>query len=467
MTIRRTAGNRQPLPGTGSAGRRGPALRGPGALVCAVAVAATTLAGCASDTAGGDKVITALVPAAGAGLASQYAEYYKALAAEFKATTGATVKFQYFNSPDQETTLIQTSLVSGSGPDIVDYGSSFGGTLYETGGFLTLTEDDWKAVGGRDTFIPALLSMSGKGEGKEIGIPHTTVPYVMAYNTAMFAKAGIDRPPTTWTEWIDDAKRLQKANPGVHGVGIDPADGFDPWKFAWSYTHQLGGSGFLSKDGKTAALDSPQLNSAVDFYFAQIYQHKVAPAESLTWNNAQMVAAFLGGKVAMLPIATNSVQLAAADQPIAKDIGLAPMPNVPYGMTERPAGGTPAQSIVAGRDWAIPSYAKGKKDLALALAKASVSPSVNKKQYELTGWMPATTAGMDQLATDHPEAKPLIAVAGQEEPTEFTGAWSYIQTGIGTAIKNVAGNLATTGSWKPDYLTAQLANQNKAVQAHL
>ena len=68
-------------------------------------------------------------------------------------------------------------------------------------------------------------------------------------------KAGISSPPTTWSEYITDAQKVTTANPGVYGA--DPADKFDPWKFIWSYTGQLGGR-FVAADGKSGSMDSPK-----------------------------------------------------------------------------------------------------------------------------------------------------------------------------------------------------------------
>jgi multiple sugar transport system substrate-binding protein len=442
-------------------------------VVAALAATAlvTSLAACSksSNNSSGSKsgrTITALVAAAGAGLKSQYDQYYSTLASEFHAETGATVKFQYYSGGAQENSIIQTSLVSNSGPDVVGYGSSIGGTLYGTKGFLTLSDADWNAVGGRSSWNESTLSASGPNAQQDIGIPSFTVPYVMAYNTAMFAKAGIQSPPTTWDEWTADAKKVQAANPGVYGAGFDPADATDPWKFVWSYTHQLGGA-FVSSDGKTSQLNSSQVKAATDFYFSQFYQSKIVPPDSLSWNNAQMVSAFTAGKVAMLPIATGGVLTAAKGTAADGKVGLAQLPSVPAGMTSRPAGGTPAASIVSGQFWAIFKYASKNKDLALALAKASNSDVVVQKQYQLLGWAPTTKAGIQKLQAQYPDAKQPLEIEAKQEATEFSSAWSNIQAGISTAVNKVADNMATSNKWDPGFLNSQLDTANTAVQATL
>jgi multiple sugar transport system substrate-binding protein len=409
--------------------------------------------------------ITALVAAAGAGLQSQYDAYYKALADEFKKETGSTVTFQFYSGGAQENTIIQTSLVSGSGPDVVGYGSSIGATLYGTNGFITLSDADWKAVGGRDQWNKGTLSASGPDASHDIGIPSFTVPYVIAYNTDMFKKAGITSAPTTWDEWIADAHKVMDANSGVYGAGFDPADATDPWKFVWSYTHQLGGA-FVSKDGKKAELDSSQVKTAMDFYFSQFYKEKIVPQESLSWNNAQMVSAFTAGKVAMLPIGTSGLLTAAKGTSVDGKIAFAQLPAIPAGHSSRPSGGTPAASIVSGQFWSIFKYADKNKDLALALARASNSEAVEKIQFENLGWTPTTKDGIAMLAKSDSSAKPFLDIESKQEATEFTPAWSNIQTGVATTVNKVAANLATSGGkWDADFLSSQLTTANGAVQA--
>jgi multiple sugar transport system substrate-binding protein len=452
---------------------RTPSRRLSRSLTAVAAISAVgVIAGCASggssaSGSGGSgsfagQTITALVSTAGAGQQSQYNAYHNALAAAFHKETGATVKWQYFSTATQENSLVQTSLVSGSGPDVISFGSGFIGTAYATGGFVKLTSADWNALGGRNAFLASTLTMSGPDASDDIGVPHTSVGYVMAYNKKIFQKAGITAPPTTWTQWVTDAQQIQRADPGVYGAGFDPSDGLDPWKQIWSYTHQLGSS-WMSPNGKTAQLDSPQVNSAMQFYFEQYYKWHIVPPGSLSWNDAQMVAAFLAGKVAMIPEATEAVAAAAAGTSAAGDIAFAPMPSMPYGMTSRPSGGTPAVSIVAGEYWAVPQYAASEMPLILDLMKASISTSISAEQYKLIGWTPVTKSAVSALEAQDPSAKPFMSIVGDSEPTEFTGAWADLEAGIASVVQKTATNLATNGGkWSASAVSGLLSAANSA-----
>ena len=100
---------------------------------------------------------------------TQQKQWFSDVSARFKEQTGATVTFETFASANDELTKIQTSVLSGQGPDLYMLGTTFTPTAYATGAFLQLTADDWKKVGGRDRFVPATLGISGPDAPDEIG----------------------------------------------------------------------------------------------------------------------------------------------------------------------------------------------------------------------------------------------------------------------------------------------------------
>ena len=399
--------------------------------------------------------------------AQQTKEYYNYLSTLFHKETGATLNWEYYTSGGEETTKIETSVVSGTGPDVFSYGSSFIGVIGATHNFVTLTPADWNYLGGRSSFVARQLEDSGYTPSTDLGIPYESIPFVIAYNKSLFQKAGISSPPTTWTEYITDAKKVMAANPGVYGAGFDPADKFDPWKFVWSYTRQLGGR-FIAANGKSASMDSPQVKQALAFYFAQDYKYHIVPSQALTWDSSQMFTAFSEGKIAMIPLADYGTQTSAAGTAVAGKIGFAPLPDVPYGMSALPAGGDPAETIVSGNYWAVPSYSAGKMPLALEFEKLSVSPAVQVKQFQLLGWMPVTAAGTSAVeGAAGPAVKPFVSAEQGSTSTEITPAWSYVEDGMEAVIGNVSSQLATAGGYNASSVSSQLATEQSDVTSHL
>src|SRR5664279_204491 len=77
----------------------------------------------------------------------------------------SNLTIETYASAADETTKIQSSVVAGSGPDIYNLGTTFTPVAYATQGFLTLSEDDWTKIGGRERFLPQTLGMSGPEDG--------------------------------------------------------------------------------------------------------------------------------------------------------------------------------------------------------------------------------------------------------------------------------------------------------------
>ena len=412
------------------------------------------------------KTLTVLDGAPTGATQKQTQAYYNLLSSQFHKETGATLKWQYYSSPQQEVSTIETSTVSGSGPDIISYGTSFVGTLWQTGDFQAFSPSDWKAIGGKSSFIAADLFDSGLTSNNLIGIPNETNPFALAYNKAYFKKAGITSVPKSWTQLVADAKKLQSAVPGLTGaVGVDPQDPYDPWKNVYFIAVQDGSPGYVSTDSKKILLDSPDVEKAADFYFSLNYKYHVVPNAALTWNSAEMDSAFEQGKVAMVLLSAYGLPVKGTK--LQGNLGYGLLPTIPYGMSKLPPGGKPIETETTGNYWAIPKYAGSLRPLALDFDRISTEPAIQLKQFKLLGWMPVTYPGVKAVEKADPAAKPFISAEESALPTSKIAAWSYVETGMETALNNIASNLARTGSWSSSYADTQLTNANQAAQAHL
>ncbi|MEX0172049.1 ABC transporter substrate-binding protein [Streptomyces sp. LMG1-1-1.1] len=58
-------------------------------------------------------------------------------------------------------------------------------------------------------FLPALAE-EGRYQGTQYGMPFTSSTRLLFYNEKAFARAGIDKPPTTWAELKAAAEQLQR-----------------------------------------------------------------------------------------------------------------------------------------------------------------------------------------------------------------------------------------------------------------
>jgi hypothetical protein len=114
----------------------------------------------------------------------------------------------------------------------------------------------------------------------------------------------------------------------------------------------------------------------------------------------------------------------------------------------------------------VASYYKN-LPLALAFIQASTSPAAQLEQFKIMGWMPVTAAGVKEVETAYPATIPFIDAEQNSLPTDYTPAWSYIETGVLAVIGHEAQQLAGGHPYSSSYVLSQLQAENAVVQSHL
>ena len=140
-------------------------------------------------------------------------------------------------------TKLTTLMQSGDPPDI--FQSWGGGTMVEyvkAGLLKDITADVTGAWA--DTFGKGALGVYAF-DGKQYGVPRDMGMVGIWYNKALFKQAGIDKEPTTWTEFLDAVKKLQAAKITPIAVGAG-----DKWPAAhyWMWANvRIGGQAAFDK----------------------------------------------------------------------------------------------------------------------------------------------------------------------------------------------------------------------------
>jgi multiple sugar transport system substrate-binding protein len=429
--------------------------------VVVVALATLSLQGCAIVNGSGDDPNTLRVMmGADTTYPKERKQWQQDTAAEFKRTTGADVQWETYSSAQEELTAIQTSVISGQGPDVYAIGTTFTPTAYATGAFVRMGTEQWDAVGGKDQFDPASFGISGPSASKQIGIPFASRPFVMAVNKQLLAKAGITSMPTTWDELTADAKATTSGD--VHGMAIAYADGFDPWKFIWGMAQNAGNT---LVDGSEAELDADAVQQAYRTYFDWVTKDGVVDKAAIGWNNAQALAQFTDGKAAFFPMTTTTAINSFKDTKVDGKYEFALLPTVPPGATSRPAGGIEAASILSGDNFVVADYGT-KQDLSFAFVKQLSTKKAQLEYYDLFGNLPTNVDAAAQLAAENPQLKPIIDAGRLSKPTAFTGAWSDIQLALVDVVVQSIPSLKR-GEVTDDQLRRRLEDAQRDVQATL
>ena len=204
-------------------------------------------------------------------------------------------------------------------PDIIAFNTERIGT-YAKPGALAVIDDIYGKDGLDSSKIPQALNGNLKFEGKYYGVPQNFATLLLYYNKDMFKAAGIDpeKPPKTWDELADYAKKLTKAVNGQqqYGFGMATNNTIPMWPIMiWA-----GGGDFIS-NGKSV-FNSKENIATVTKWANLIRNDKIAPP-SLT--GAEIDKLFESQKLAMYfcgPWATGTFDKA----------------HVNYGLAEPPAG---------------------------------------------------------------------------------------------------------------------------------
>ncbi|MGA5298971.1 ABC transporter substrate-binding protein [Nucisporomicrobium flavum] len=432
--------------------------------VVALAGALTLTAGLAAcgdgdeGGGGGGKTLNVLI-----GANTQYPQEFRAWQAsisdKFKAQTGASVKFEEFATANDELTKIQTSVVSGTGPDVYAVGTTLTPTAYSTGAFVKLDDERWQKAGGRDRFVPATLGISGPDEQNQVGIPFVSRPFVMVYNTELLKAAGISKPATTWDELRQHAKQLTKGD--QHGLAVAYKDNFDPWKFVWGMSVQAGNP---LVDGRTARIQDPVVKQAYQTYFGWLTTDKVVDPAAIGWTNAQAIAAFAEGKTGYMALTSTTAAKALDGGKVKGKWSFALLPTVPPGATARPANGVEAASILSGDNLLVADYSKN-QDLAFQFVKLITEQDAQLDYYKAVGSLPANAAALTSLQSDQ-KLVPVAQAAQKSVATPFTGAWADIQLAMTNVVVQSIPDLAK-GSVGDAQLDGRLADAQKAAQSAL
>ena len=163
------------------------------------------------------------------------------------------------------------------------------------------TDDDRKWL---KSFYPAFMLNSQSG-GKTWGVPFQRSTIVMYYNKDMLKEAGISRPPETWAELADAAKKLTKKDASgkttQYGVQI-PSSGFPYWLFQGLAIQN--GVAMANDAGSAVKYDDPAVVEALQ-YWVDLAKSGSHPPGIVEWGTTPKD--FFEKKVAMMWTTTGNL----------------------------------------------------------------------------------------------------------------------------------------------------------------
>ncbi len=269
------------------------------------------------------------------------------LAKKFMAANpDITIKMEITVS-DGLPTKVLTALQSGSPPDLIEAQHGWVVPYAQQG--LVMPLDD--VLQDKEDYIPASLQYSN-WDGKQWGIPYRIETHGIFYNKGMYKAAGLDpeKPPQTWAELVDAAKKLTKGDQygfAITGGGEFGNTIFRSLPFIW-----MNGGSIISDDMTHATVNEPAAVEAVKFYTDMLVTHHVSPPSTLQNDGTANRRLFIAETVATYQSGQFDVASIRKENPKI-DIGVMKIPH--------PEGKETA-AILGGWSFIIPKDAKNPGD---------------------------------------------------------------------------------------------------------
>jgi multiple sugar transport system substrate-binding protein len=364
------------------------------------------------------------------------APFWRALADTYTKQTGVKVDLQVidWNSIDQQvSTMIQNS----QPPDVLNLNSF---SSYAKDGLL-YSADEVLSPKTREDFLEA-FARGGEYQGKLYGFPILASARAFFYNKDLFARAGIQAPPRTWEEFVEDARKIQALGGGVIGYALPlgPEEAQAEWSI-WMWN----GGGDWKHDGRWA-IDSDRNVQTLQFLADLANKHKVTQVNPGKTNRTDgAFQLFKDGKVGMvMGFSPLAAQLDAEGK-------------VPYGVAAMPArAGSPVTLGV--EDYLMAFKKKGNQETVKAFLDLYYQPQHITRWITAEGFLPVTRSGLQQMS-GNPKLQPYLDALPHARLVPTTDpVWDKVKLDVQQSI-----GLAVQPGGDPKHVLEQL--QKDAVAA--
>ena len=303
-----------------------------------------------------------------------------------------------------------------------------------------------------ERFWPA-LRQNATDQGRVYGVPfHNSTP-LLYYSVTAFKDAGLDpeKPPATWQDWLDAARKLTKRDGGTTARwGLMMPGTYDYCGWITSGLAMSNGGQFYNPDyGGEVYYTAPSTIGAVRFLDQLVHQAKVMP-EGVSDANA-VTTAFFQGRTGMMVLSTGSLSFVRENMKAPYRTAFLPrnLDNaVPIGGASliMPKGSTPEREAAA---W--------------TLIKWLTSPEVAGSWSRFTGYFAPRIAAYDlpemkTFMADHPDAKVAL------DQLAFARGWfaTYNVVGVRKALEDGV-QAVLSGKAKPEAAMAKAQQEADAL----
>jgi raffinose/stachyose/melibiose transport system substrate-binding protein len=344
-------------------------------------------------------------------------------------------------------TAIAPRLQAGDPPDL--FQSWGGGGLIEqvdAGLVQDITDDVEPWIGDLNTAAAAMYQV----EDRQYGIPFDLGLVGFWYNTALFEEAGIDEPPSTWDELLEDVQTLKDA--GITPIALGEGDKW-PGMFWWAYLAlRIGGPDALLQAGEDGSFDTePFIEAGRELQRLIELDPFQEGFQSAVWDGAGGQAATIATRGAAFHLmgqwAPGTQNANSPDgEGLGDDLGWFPFPEVEGG------AGDPTDGFGGGNGFAV---GKDAPPEAIEFLRYATSLDVANRWGETNSGILPVTIGSDDSTTD-PHLQAVLAARAESEYVQLYLDQAY-DPELGAVI-NDALELLFAGRSSPEDVAQTIAD---------
>lgn len=340
-------------------------------------------------------------------------EFFDEVSEAFKEQTGAELDIQMvpWGSAKEK---FATAIAGGTTPDVAEVGTTWTPEFADAGALVDLT--DYVAEDGlEDDLVEGLVEAGTLDEGL-YGMPWFAGVRAFIYNTEIFEAAGVE-PPTTWDELEQVVATINETQPDVTPFPIPGASEFSLYPWVWG-----NGGEIATQDGDqwTSTINSPEAVEGIEFFTGLALEHDSSTPAAATWNEADLLAAFMQGDIAMAIQGSWTPATIAEDAPeMADKLGAFPIPA---------KGGGIAPSFLGGSHLGIFEGTEN-EELAWEFVKLMSTGDFAQQWGESSNYFPGQASLLDEMQSDADEITSVFIeqMVDGGASTPVTPQWGAIQ----------------------------------------
>jgi ABC-type glycerol-3-phosphate transport system substrate-binding protein len=254
----------------------------------------------------------------------------EAIAAEFqKKYPNIKVKLEEVSWPDHQKKLVVLAQ-GGSPPDVARITDAGVLPLADIGAIVPLTE--WALRNKADDFLTKIPQSVRKGlqyKGADYIACATASMDILTWNKALFKEAGLnpEKPPITWDELAEVARKLTDPKKDQYGWGImsERSNSASRRVIAWILS---GGGELFNEKGSELIANSEGGLRGFQFWADLALKYKATPPGSANAAFRDVMRGYGQGKIAMFDGGPNNPKMAEVDYPgILERTDMGPMPD--------------------------------------------------------------------------------------------------------------------------------------------